>query len=129
MKDQSEERMSIINSSEKWLKNFHMINEIFGDNNIDENNNLELKIDFDFPAWLSKSHLPLSQFKKSSTYKLYYDSQKINTLRDKIRSEFGRMSQRAFATYLSRLRDGADTIHKQFKKINNKQRLNTRTVQ
>ena len=119
LKDQNKkECMTIINSSEKWLKNSHMINEIFGEGNYDENNNFELKIDFDFPAWLSKSHLPLSQFKENSTYKLFYDTKKINTLRDRLKSRFGSMSQRAFATYLSQTKDGQfETIHKQFKKI------------
>lgn len=118
LKDHSEEYMSIINSSEKWLKNSHMINEIFGENSSDESNNFELKIDFDFPGWLSKSHLPLSKFKENSTYKLYYDTGKINNLRDRLKSRFGSMSQRAFATYLSQTKDGQfDAIHKQFKKV------------
>jgi len=118
LKDHNKEYMSIINSSEKWLKNSHMINEIFGEGNSDENNNFELKIDFDFPAWLSESHLPLSQFKENSTYKLYYDTKKINTLRNRLKSRFGSISQRAFATYLSQTKDGQfDTIHKQFKKV------------
>ena len=47
-----------------------------------------------------------------------YDSRKINTLRDRLKSRFGSMSQRAFATYLSQTKDGQfDTIHKQFKKV------------
>ncbi len=107
-----------------------MINEIFGDKNSNGNNNFELKIDFDFPAWLSKTHLPLSQFSENSTYKLYYDSQKINILRDRLKSRFGKMSQRAFATYLSQTKDGQfDSIQRQFKKVNNKQHLDTGTVQ
>jgi len=117
MKDHNEENILIINSSEKWLKNSHMINEIFGENNFKKDNNFELIIDFDFPGWLAKSHLPLSQFKENSTYKLYYDSQKINTLRDRLKSRFGPMSQRTFATYLSQTKDGFDNIHKQFKKV------------
>ena len=40
------------------------------------------------------------------------------------------MSQRAFATYLSQTKDGQfDTIQRQFKKVNNKQHLDTGTVQ
>ena len=114
------ESNSILNSSEKWLKNMYMINEIFGDRQeTEKNNNYELNMDYDFPAWLSKSHLPLAQFKKNSTYKLYYDSKKISSLREEIRSVYGKEKQRAFAKYLSQVSNfGADSIQKQFQKIN-----------
>ena len=97
-----------------------MINEIFGDRQgKEENNNYELNMDYDFPAWLSKSHLPLAQFKKNSTYKLYYDSKKISSLREEIRSVYGKEKQRAFAKYLSQVSNfGADSIQKQFQKVN-----------
>jgi|TARA_B100001964_G_scaffold75087_1_gene85359 radical SAM superfamily enzyme YgiQ (UPF0313 family) len=115
----------ILNSSEKWLINLYMINELFGNRHeVKENNNYKLNIDFDFPAWLSKSHLPISQFIENSTYKLYYDSKKIYSLRNEIRSIYGKEEQRAFARYLSKVSNlvgGADTMQKQFQKINHKQ--------
>jgi hypothetical protein len=124
-KNYNGELNSILNSSEKWLKNIYLINEIFGEKEVEkENNNYELSIDFDFPAWLSKSHLPLSQFKENSTYKLYYDSKKINSLRNEIRSVYGKEKRRAFAKYLSKFHSyggEAYTIQKQFQKINHKQ--------
>ena len=58
---------SILNSSEKWLKNLHMFDEIFGNKlEIKEDQKSKLNIDFDFPNWLSNSHLPFDQFKKHS---------------------------------------------------------------
>ena len=75
--DHDKKLNSILNSSEKWLKNLYMINEIFGEKkDIDENNTYELDMEFDFPSWLSRSHLPLDQFKNHSKYVFNYDFKK-----------------------------------------------------
>ena len=34
-------------------------------------------MEFDFPSWLSKSHLPFDQFKNHSIYEMNYDIKKI----------------------------------------------------
>ena len=64
-KSLNKELNSILNSSEKWLKNLYLIDLILAETkNGNKNNKHELKIDFDFPAWLLKSTLPFDQFKK-----------------------------------------------------------------
>ena len=78
---------SILNSSEKWLKNLYLINEIFEDNkDVIKNNKYELDLDFDFPSWLTESHLPFDQFKKYCRYEINYNFKKINHWRNEIRS-------------------------------------------
>ena len=78
---------SILNSSEKWLKNLYLINEIFEDNkDVIKNNKYELDLDFDFPSWLKETHLPFDQFKKYCRYEINYNFKKINHWRNEIRS-------------------------------------------
>ena len=44
---------------EKWLKNLYMMDEIFDEEEGKQTyDQYELKIDFDFPNWLSQSHMP-----------------------------------------------------------------------
>jgi len=115
------ESNSIINSAEKWLKNLYMIEEIFNDEkSLKIDNQVELRIDFDFPKWLSKSHLPFDKFKNKCTYKINYDIEKVKYYRDtrknydknynKIRS-----IARFVRGYMSR---GASNFEKEFRKIN-----------
>ena len=110
---------SILNSSEKWLKNLYMINEIFGEKkDIDENNTYELDMEFDFPSWLSRSHLPLDQFKKHSKYVFNNDFKKLNYLRSQIKSIYGKDNKRAFNRYLMQyVHKGADFLEKKFQKV------------
>ena len=76
---------SVLNSSEKWLRNLYMIKEIFGNKQkVKRNNKYKLKIDFDFPGWLSKNHLPFNQFIRNSTYEFNYDFKKLNYLHNEI---------------------------------------------
>ena len=119
MKDLNEESMLIINSSEKWLKNFHMINEIFGEKkDIDEDNTYELNMEFDFPSWLSRSHLPLDQFKKHSKYVFNYDFKKLNYLRSQIKSIYGKDNKRAFNRYIMQyVNKDVDFLEKKFQKV------------
>jgi len=75
----------VVESSEKWLKNLYIIGKIFkNDNDIIKNSKYELDIDFDFPGWLSSSHLPFKNFNKRSIYKMNYDEKKLNLLKDDI---------------------------------------------
>ena len=112
---------SIINSAEKWLKNLYMIDEIFNDEkSLEIDNHVELKIDFDFPKWLLKNHLPFDKFKNKCTYKINYDIDKVRYYRNarknydknynKIRS-----IARFVRGYMSR---GASNFEKEFQKIN-----------
>jgi ribosomal protein L44E len=43
-------------------------------------------LDFDFPSWLTESHLPFDQFKKYCRYEINYNFKKINHWRNEIRS-------------------------------------------
>ena len=110
----------MLNSSEKWLKNVHMMREIYvNKKDIKENTRCKLDIDFDFPSWLSKSHLPLNQFKKRSTYKLDYDLKRINHLRNEIKSIYGNDKERALDRHLTQyMSSGSDILEKRFQKIN-----------
>ena len=111
---------SVLNSSEKWLKNLHMIEEIFGNKlEIKKDYKYELNIDFDFPSWLLKSHLPFEQFKKHSTYEIGYDLRKLNKLRNEVKSIFGKNKKRALIRYLTLyMNRGVGVFEKRFQKIN-----------
>ena len=110
---------SILNSSEKWLKNLYLIKEIYGDNEDYINKNkYELTMDFDFPSWLSKSHLPFDDFRKRSTYQIKYDVKKINHIRDEMRLEQGHTDKERAANRLwMSLSSGSEILQKSFSKI------------
>ena len=118
-KDDIEELNPILNSSEKWLKNLYMIGEIFGERqDVEEGNKHKLNIDFDFPGWLTESHLPLDKFRKKSTYELDFDFKKINYLRNELKSIYGKDKERAFNRYLMQyMGRGADVLEKGFQKV------------
>ena len=112
---------SILNSSEKWLKNLYTIDEIFGDTNqLTQNHKYKIKMDFDFPGWLEKSHMPLNEFNKESTYELEYDFNKINYLRNEMKSIYVKDKERAFGRYLMHhgMEKGSGLLEKRFQKIN-----------
>ena len=123
-KGYNEELNSILNSSEKWLKNLHMINIIIADKKISEKNNKHLlKLDFDFPEWISKTHLPLEKFNKISTYSLHCDSKKINNIRNEIKNILGTnkngSKERSFGRFLYRRGlTQFDYFEKNFQKLN-----------
>jgi radical SAM superfamily enzyme YgiQ (UPF0313 family) len=123
-KGYNEELNSILNSSEKWLKNLHMINIIIADKKISKKNNKHLlKLDFDFPGWIAKTHLPLERFNKISTYSLYCDFKKVNNIRNEIKNILGTnkngYKERAFGRFLSRRGlTQFDFLEKNFQKLN-----------
>ena len=123
-KGYNEELSSILNSSEKWLKNLHMINIIIGDEKISEKNNKHLlKLEFDFPEWISKTHLPLEKFNKISTYSLHCDSKKVNNIRNEIKNILGAnknvSKERSFGRFLYRRGlTQFDFLEKNFQKLN-----------
>ena len=81
------ELKSVFDSSKKWLKNLYVVENVFkSDKDVIEKSKYELDIDFDFPSWLAKTHLPFNQFKKHSRYRMNYDVKKLHLLRDQIRS-------------------------------------------
>jgi len=119
-KNYTEESNLIINSAEKWLKNLYMIDEIFDENKSPQQyNHYELKIDFDFPNWLLKSHLPFDSFKNKCIYKMDYDIEKIEFARNTKKSIDKKFNQlRSIARFVrGQMSDGTNIFEKQFQKI------------
>ena len=118
-KDQS----LIVSSSESWLKNLYMINEIFDKDDIQKDKlSYKLEIDFDFPEWLQDSSLPLEKFKKSAVYEIKYDLNKIKYMKTELSSIYGDYGDdkiRAFGRFLMQyVNRGVDVFQKDFHKIN-----------
>ena len=110
---------SVLNSSEKWLKNLYWLEAIFEDEKeVKAKNKYKLSIDFDFPRWLSKSNLPFEHFNNKSTYELVYDFKKIDYIKNEMTSVFGKDKKRAFARYLERIPSKFDFFEKKFVKLN-----------
>jgi hypothetical protein len=79
----------VLNSSEIWLQNIYMINDLVESNNLTSKNkykNLELNIDFDFPAWLAKSEKPLDNFYRNAKYKIVRDANRLKNLKNELSS-------------------------------------------
>jgi len=109
---------SILESSEKWLKNLYLIDAIIDNRNNFEKNKYKIKINFDFPEWLKESKQPFDQFKKDATYELNYDFKKIDYIRNEIKTVQGD-KERALGRYLDRRHMiGFDLFEKQFVRIN-----------
>ena len=110
----------ILDSSEKWLKNIYTIDEVFNKKEeIKEKQPYNLHMDFDFPSWLTDSNLPLQNFSKKTTYKLEYDLQKIDYLRNEMKSIYTKDKERAFNRYLMHhgMEKGSDLLERRFQKI------------
>ena len=70
----SDELDSVLTSSEKWLKNLYVLNSIISNKDNKKNYKSELKMNFDFPEWLSKTNMPFKEFQRKSIYKLDYEN-------------------------------------------------------
>ena len=119
-KTHNKEKDLILDSTEKWLKNLYMIEEIFNeDEALEKYNNYELKIDFDFPSWLSQSHLPFDKFLNKCTYKMDYDIEKIKYSHNERKSLDKNYSKaRAIARFSRKhMQSGATAFQKQFQKV------------
>ena len=115
-----EKLSTILNSSEKWLRNIYMLNEIFKDKKeIDTKNNYKINMDFDFPSWLSKSDLPFNQFRQHTTYEFNYDLNKLKYLRNEIDAISGKHKVKDFTRYVMLFMSmGAGVLEKNFQKLN-----------
>jgi len=121
IKDLNKDSELIINSAEKWLKNLYLIDEIFDDKKeFEKLKNYELKIDFDFPNWVEKNHLPFDQFKSKCTYKVDYDIKKMNNFRNEKKTIFSDYKgSRGLARFIrAQMQKGPAVFEKQFQKIN-----------
>ena len=130
-KTTNKELNSVLNSSEKWLKNLYLLDVVFADKEIfGKSSKFELKMDFDFPGWLSKVDSPFKDFNKEATYKLDYDIQKVKDLRNEIQSLFKYQKsnydgaskfdkERAFGRFLMRReRSTIDAVKRNFERLN-----------
>jgi len=116
-KEYDGETESILNSSEKWLKNLYLIDAIIEEKKKPKKDKYKLNIDFDFPEWLKKNDLPLNKFKKNTTYQLNYDFKKINYIRNEIKTVQGD-KERALGRYLDRRHMiGFDLFEKHFVRL------------
>ena len=99
-----------------FFSNFSL-DEVSNYNFIKNNNNYRIEMDFDFPAWLAKSDSPLNEFKKQSAYELNYNIEKIQNIRNEIKTVQGDQ-ERALGRYLDRRQMiGFDLFEKQFTKL------------
>ena len=102
------------------MKNVYTIDEIFNKKEeIKEKQAYNLHMDFDFPSWLTDSNLPLQNFSKKTTYKLEYDLQKIDYLRNEMKSIYAKDKERAFNRYLMHhgMEKGSGLLERRFQKI------------
>ena len=75
-------------------------------------------MDFDFPAWLSKNHLPFANFEKNTIYELNLDFEKIDYIRNEMNSVHQTDKQRGFLMYLMKHGNkGVDLWEKKILKI------------
>ena len=98
-----------------------MIEEIFSEKKAPKKyNQYELKIDFDFPNWLLKSHLPFDKFKNKCTYKMNYDIEKIKYARNTKKISDKKFNEmRSIARFVrGQMTRGPTMFKKQFQKIN-----------
>tara|TARA_B100001123_G_scaffold441322_2_gene582272 strand:+ start:18 stop:1694 length:1677 start_codon:yes stop_codon:yes gene_type:complete len=130
-KTTNKELHSILNSSEKWLKNLYLLDLVFDDKEIyDKDSKYELKMDFDFPGWLSKADSPFKDFNKEATYKLAYDIKKVKHIRNEVHSLFKHRKsskdglskfdkERVFGRFLMRRgRQTIDALKRNFERLN-----------
>ena len=111
----------ILNSSEKWLRNVYMIDEIFVDKKDESRKNkYQLNMDFDFHGWLANTDLPFEKFKKNTVYEFNYDEKKINYLKNELKStqgENGKKYQDISRQVMTFMQRGTDILEKGFQKI------------
>jgi radical SAM superfamily enzyme YgiQ (UPF0313 family) len=116
----NQENNKIIKSSEKWIKNLYMINEILAEDKI---SNIEesINIDFDFPSWLSNSNDDFGNYYKKAVYKFENDNNKIVYMKGELKSiynDYGNDKTRAFGRYLMQyVSRGMDVFERNYQKI------------
>lgn len=76
----------ILNSLKLWLTNLYVFNALF-DWDEEKNNETEISLEFDIPAWYKSDQKSILNFKKKTDYKLIYNK-KNEQLKDEIMSLF-----------------------------------------
>ncbi len=108
----------ILNSSEKWLNNLYMIDEIMSHEDNIKNNVYEIDLDFDFPSWLLDTNQPIENFKKYSIYKTDLNQKKINYLKNEIKSIYTDDKLRALGRYFRQhMQRGQSVFEREYQKI------------
>jgi len=108
----------ILNSSEKWMKNLYMIDEIMNDENSIKKDVYEIELDFDFPAWLAEDHMPIDNFKNHAIYKINLNQEKINFMKNEIRSIYTDDKLRALGRYFRQhMQSGQSVFERSYQKI------------
>ena len=81
----------ILNSLKLWLTNLYVFDALF-DWDKEKNNETEINLEFDVPAWYKSDQKSILNFKKKTDYKLIYNK-KNEQLKDEILSLFGNQDQ------------------------------------
>lgn len=113
--------IAIINSSERWIKNLYMMNEILNSEN-DQVFEKNINIEFDFPSWISNSSENFSNYFNKSTYVFNNNQKKILYMKNELSSIYGNYGNdktRAFGRYLMQyVSRGMDVFQRDYQKIN-----------
>mgnify|MGYP006128556527 CR=1 FL=1 len=110
--------VKILNSSEKWLNNLYMFDEIMSHDENVKNDIYEIELDFDFPGWLLETDQPIENFKKHTIYKTDLNQKKINYLRNEIRSIYTDDKLRALGRYFRQhMQRGQAVFEREYQKI------------
>ena len=108
----------ILNSSEKWLKNLYMIDEIINKENLDCDEVHKIELEFDFPNWLKNSDKSIDEYKKNSVYEIKLNKEKIDYLQNEIKSIYTNDKLRALGRYFRQhMQRGKSVFEKKYQKI------------
>ncbi len=114
----------IIESSEIWLKNLYLTNLIFSNSDdIDDYKSNKIKLKFDFPSWLKQENKNTDYFNNNVTYEMSCDRNKIQYLKNEIRSLYGTNKgytnvERAFGRYLMQnVARGTNIFERNYQKL------------
>ena len=73
----------ILDSSEKWLKNIYMIENVF-DEELNNKEKQNIKFDFDLNSWLNEENQPINNFIKDCEYEFSPNLEKIKFVKREI---------------------------------------------
>jgi len=108
----------ILNSSEKWLNNLYMIDEIMRKDENQKNKSYKIELDFDFPSWLLNTEMPIENFKNHSIYEIDLNQKKIDYLKNEIKSIYTDDKLRALGRYFRQhMQRGSSVFEKNYQKI------------
>jgi len=116
--DMKSNLMPVLDSCEKWLKNLYLIDSIIKDDDNKIPENYIIKISFNFPEWLKRKESSFEKFREDVSYKFNYDKNKIDYIRNEIKTVQGD-KERALCRYLDRRHMlGFDLFEKNYTRVN-----------